>query len=145
MADHKSETSSIDSVTDSRRNRDGGDESIAQLETYANSMGSGINGDFSSLEQENESVFDQTINKNTVQKRMRGEPFLGDKANIKVKHKQPGKDEPIQINIDKVCIIAKHRQEPELVPKQMPGPNTLVNSGTFAPASAELDCALTHG
>ena len=94
-ANHESETSSIDSVTYSGRKRGGSDESIAQLETYANSMGSGINGDFSSLEQENESVFDQTINKNTVQKRMKGEPFLGDKANIKVKHKQPGKDEMI--------------------------------------------------
>ena len=65
MADHKSETSSIDSVTDSRRNRDGGDESIAQLETHANSLGSGVNEDFSSLEQENESVSNQSINKKT--------------------------------------------------------------------------------
>ena len=54
---------------------------------------------------------------------MREETFLGDKAIIKVKHKQPGKDELLQINIDKVCIIAKHGQEPELVPKPMPGPD----------------------
>jgi hypothetical protein len=86
-------------------------------------LGSGINGDFSSLEQENESVSNQTITKNTCQKRMRDEPFLDDKAIIKVKHKQPGKDELLQINIDKVCIIAKHGQEPELVPKPMPGPD----------------------
>ena len=103
--------------------RDGSDESIAQLETHANSLGSGINGDFSSLEQENESVSDQIINKNTGQKRMREETFLGDKAIIKVKHKQPGKDEPLQINIDKVCVITEHGQEPELVPKSMPCPD----------------------
>ena len=123
MANHKNETSSRDSVTYSGRNRDGSDESIAQLETHANSLGSGINGDFSSLEQENESVSDQIINKNTGQKRMREETFLGDKAIIKVKHKQPGKDEPLQIHIDKVCVIAERGQEPEPVPKSKPDPD----------------------
>ena len=154
MADYEIETSSIDSMTDSGRNRDRGDESIAQIETHAYSLGStqcpstmvsdadlsrdssdllktselvpsGMNEDFNPLEQENESVFDQIINKNTGQSqmRMREETFLGDKAIIKVKHKQPGKDEPLQINIDKVCVIAEHGQEPELVPKSMPGPD----------------------
>jgi hypothetical protein len=52
---------------------------------------------------------------------MREETFLGDKAIVKVKHKQPGKDESLQNNIDNVCIIAGHGQEPELVPKPMPG------------------------
>jgi hypothetical protein len=123
MANHESETSSIDSVTYPGRNRDGSDESIAQLETHANSLGSGINGDFSSLEQENESVSDQIIHKNTSQKRIREETFLGDKAIFKIKHKQLGKDEPIQTHIDEVCVIAEHGQEPELVPKSMPGPD----------------------
>jgi hypothetical protein len=50
MANHESETSSIDSVTYSGRKRGGSDESIAQLETHANSLGYEINGDFSSLE-----------------------------------------------------------------------------------------------
>ena len=54
---------------------------------------------------------------------MRDEPFLDDKAFVKVKPKHPGKDEPLQINTDKDCIIAKQGQEPELVPKPMPGPD----------------------
>jgi hypothetical protein len=95
MAGNEIETSSIDSVTNSGRNRDGGDESIAQLETHANSLGSGMNEDFNSLEQENESVSNQSTNKNTRQKRMRDEPFLDDKAFVKVKPKHPGKDEPL--------------------------------------------------
>ena len=51
---------------------------------------------------------------------MRDEPFLDDKAFVKVKPKHPGKDEPLQINTDKDCIIAKQGQEPELVPKTKP-------------------------
>ena len=72
-ANHESETSSIDSVTYSERNRDGSDASIAQFEPRVNSLDSVIDGDFNSLEQENGSLSDQIINTDTGQKRTREE------------------------------------------------------------------------
>ena len=43
-----------------------------------------------------------------------------------MKQKQPGKagkDEPREIHIDKVCVIAERGQEPEPVPKSKPDPD----------------------
>ena len=54
---------------------------------------------------------------------MRDGPTLDEKAFVKVKPKHPGKDDPLQSHTDKDYIIAKQGQEPELVPKPMPGPD----------------------
>jgi hypothetical protein len=94
IANNETETSSIDSMTQSEKSRDGSDVSIAQLEPHINGLGSEIDEDFSSLKQENGSLSDQIINTDTSQKRTREETdtSLGDEAIYKVKQKQPGKN-----------------------------------------------------
>ena len=124
IANNETETSSIDSMTQSEKSRDGSDVFIAQLEPHINSLGSEIDEDFSSLKQENGSLSDQIINTDTSQKRTREETdtSLGDEAIFKVKQKQPRKNDSHQNHANKDCVITERGQEPEPVPKSRPDP-----------------------
>jgi hypothetical protein len=124
IANNETETSSIDSMTRSEKNRDWSDASIAQLEPHINNLGYEIDEDFSSSKQENGSRSDQIINKDTSQKRTREETdtSMGDKAIFKVKQKQPGKNDSRQNHANMDCVVTGHGQEPEPVPKSRPDP-----------------------